>query len=252
MAMALALLVEPAPPPLLVPDRPDLSNGIVIVPPGAAQIEVGVEATVRPRMAPRDAVGPVTSVRVGVADGVEVRVLEGAPLQWLDDDPDPSLGFGVKVRLLENDSGSGLGIQPMLQSRPSVLGARFTLPAIALTLIGSHVFGPLAAVDVNLGGRLDPLRPSVFDLFASASLGLQLHRRVLVFTEVFSAADSGPRLYVGPGCDAGVIVAIASWLSVDAAVRGSDLAEAPELAVMAGLTFGWMGRMGARDRSVAQ
>ena len=250
--MTFALLAEPAPPPLLVPDRPDLSNGIVIVAPGAAQVEVGEEATAWPRVAPRDAVGLVTSVRVGVADGVEVRILEGEPLRWLDDDPDPSLGFGVKVRLLENDSGSGLGIQPMLQSRPNVLGARFTLPAIALTLIGSHVFGPLAAVHVNFGVRVDPLRPSVFDLFGSASLGLQLHRRVLLFTEVFSAANSGPRLHVGPGCDTGVIVAIAPWLSVDAAVRGSDLAEAPELAAMAGLTFGWMGRMGARDRSSAR
>lgn len=219
--------------------------------PGAAQVEVGAEATTWPRVAPRDAVGLVTSVRVGVADGVEVRILEGAPLQWLDDDPDPSLGFGVKVRLLENDSGSGLGIQPMLQSRPSIVGARFTLPAIALTLIGSHVFGPVAAVDVNLGGRFDPLHVSALDLFGSASLGLQLHRRVLLFTEVFSEATSNPRPHLGPGCDAGVIVAIAPWLSVDAAVRGSDLAEAPELAVMAGLTFGWMGRMGARDRSAA-
>lgn len=241
--MCLALLHAADPPPFLVPDRPDVSNGIVIIPTGSAQVELGLEGTGYPKRRPRDALGFTTSARIGISERVEIRLSEGEPLRWLaEGSTEPSMGFGIKTRLFQTASGSGIGLQPMIVSRPYQLGAKHSLPGVALTFIGSHVFGARVAIDVNVGARFDPLRVRAVDFTGSASLGLHLHPRALLFLEAFAFAEDRPDLRIAHGADAGVIVAIAPKVSLDAAVRGADLASAPEVVVVAGLTFGWAGR----------
>jgi hypothetical protein len=236
-----------APPsePLLVPDRPDLSNGTVIVPRGGAQLEFGVEAATFPRERPAEAFALTTSLRIGVAENVELRVAEGAPLRRLTPDDDhPALGFGIKARLLETDAGSTIGLQSMIEARPYLLGAPPSAPTLAVTFIGSHVFGPLAAIDVNVAGRIDPFDARTVSTLAAASVGLQLHRRVLFFAEGFVIAEERPTLLIVPGCDSGLIIGITRWLSADVSVRGADLGVGSQLVVIAGLTAAWL----ARDR----
>lgn len=225
-----------------VPDRPDVTNSASTVPRGAAQVELGVDATTHPRQRPADAFDFTTSLRIGLTEAIELRVAEGTPLRRLAPDADPGIAFGLEARVLTTERGTSFGIQPMLAAHPRVLRAMPAPPSIVLTLIGSQELGSRAGLDINVGARVDPLRPRNVAYLASASLGLQLHPRVIAFTEAFVAGERHGAFELVPGCDAGLIVGVLRPLSVDFAVRVADLGEHSEIVAVVGLTLAWLPR----------
>jgi hypothetical protein len=241
---SVAVAEEPA---RIQTDRPSVSNSTSTIPPGALQIEGGVDYSLTRVSGGPDERQFVLSamLRAGLTDRLEVR-LDGAPwvrLWGAENDTgfgDPTLG--VKYRFLDAQEGSwwpSLGLLPFVK-----------LP-IARAPIGSERvdfgFTALASVDLpwqlgldaNVG--LSAIGQSKRDAFllqevASASLSRQLGARWSTYVEVFysSPAERGAPDIVG--FDAGIQFFAMRRVALDAAAETSLGGSGPGYAVRAGVS----------------
>ena len=241
---SVAVAEEPA---RIQTDRPSVSNSTSTVPPGALQIEGGVDYS-RSRVSG----GPDERqfvlgalLRAGLTDRLEVR-LDGAPLVRLrsaENDTgfgDPTLG--VKYRFLDAREGSwwpSLGLLPFVK-----------LP-IAREPIGSERvdFGLTALASVDLPWQLDldanagliAIGQSNRDAFllqevVSASLSRQIGERWSIFVEVFYASPAERGAHDIVGLDTGIQFFLTPRVALDAAAQTSFGGPGPDYAFRAGVS----------------
>jgi len=241
---SVAVAEEPA---RIQTDRPSVSNSTSTVPPGALQIEGGVDYS-RSRVSG----GPDERqfvlgalLRAGLTDRLEVR-LDGAPLVRLrsaENDTgfgDPTLG--VKYRFLDAREGSwwpSLGLLPFVK-----------LP-IAREPIGSERvdFGLTALASVDLPWQLDldanagliaigQSNPDAFLLqeVVSASLSRQIGERWSIFVEVFYASPAERGAHDIVGLDTGIQFFLTPRVALDAAAQTSFGGPGPDYAFRAGVS----------------
>jgi len=242
--VSVAVAEEPA---RIQTDRPSVSNSTSTVPPGALQIEGGVDYS-RSRVSG----GPDERqfvlgalLRAGLTDRLEVR-LDGAPLVRLrsaENDTgfgDPTLG--VKCRFLDAREGSwwpSLGLLPFVK-----------LP-IAREPIGSERvdFGLTALASVDLPWQLDldanagliAIGQSNRDAFllqevVSASLSRQIGERWSIFVEVFYASPAERGAHDIVGLDTGIQFFLTPRVALDAAAQTSFGGPGPDYAFRAGVS----------------
>ncbi len=241
---SVAVAEEPA---RIQTDRPSVSNSTSTVPPGALQIEGGVDYSLS-----RVSGGPDERqfvlgalLRAGLTDRLEVR-LDGAPLVRLrsaENDTgfgDPTLG--VKYRFLDAREGSwwpSLGLLPFVK-----------LP-IAREPIGSERvdFGLTALASVDLPWQLDldanagliAIGQSNRDAFllqevVSASLSRQIGERWSIFVEVFYASPAERGAHDIVGLDTGIQFFLTPRVALDAAAQTSFGGPGPDYAFRAGVS----------------
>jgi len=228
-------------------DRPGVSNSTSTVPPGALQIEGGVDYS-RSRVSG----GPDerqfvlgAMLRAGLTDRLEVR-LDGAPLVRLrgaENDTgfgDPTLG--VKYRFLDSPEGSwwpSLGLLPFVK-----------LP-VARSPIGSERvdFGLTALASVDLPWQLGleanvglvAIGQSNRDAFllqeaVSAALSRQIGERWSTYVEVFYASPAERGAHDIVGLDAGIQFFLTPRVALDASAETSFGGPGPDYAFRAGVS----------------
>lgn len=201
-------LASPHEPPIYS-DRPDATNGTHIVPTGAWQMEVGLDAELAQRERDASPLAIEGTLRIGVHEHVELRLLEGDLHEWItaatDEDGSfvagtslrattraldevPLLEFSAKVRLTEEDIRRfipSVGIQPLLAFRPPGEAYR-GVPVFGLVFLLSQPFGRHTILDMNAAVRVDGnlSREKIVSGYASGSIGVQAHPRVLFYTEL--------------------------------------------------------------------
>ncbi len=255
--LALAALAAPAAaqapraePPLaapIEPDRPDVANSATTVPPGAVQLETGIEyARTRAGGEPDERrLAAQATLRVGLTDRLEAR-LEGEPLVRLrgpeDDTGHGDLAVGVKYRFLDAADPPwrpALGVLPFVKvpvaGRPIGTGR----PDVGLLGLASLELPWEMALDVNAGLAAVGQRPDGYLLQALAAASLQreiLPRRLQVFAELFYASRDEREGRGQLGADTGLIYRLAPQLALDAAVETSLAGDGPDYALRAGLS----------------
>ena len=228
-------------------DRPSVSNSTNTVPPGAVQIEGGVEYS-------RASVGGGpderrlalgVALRAGLTERLEVR-LEGEPLVRLrgeqDDTGNGDLSLGAKYRLFEAREGSwwpSLGALPFVTLPIAHAPHGSDLPDFGLIGLASFELPWRLSLDVNAGlAAVGQSRPSGYLVqgLASAALARELGERWSTYAEVFyaSAAERGARDVVG--LDAGVQYFLTSRIALDAAVETSLAGPGADYAFRAGVS----------------
>jgi len=245
--LALGASVAAAEEDLISTDRPSVSTSTVTVPPGALQIESGVEYT-RSRLShgqnERQFLVDVL-LRTGITSRLEAR-LDMNPLVWLKD-ADTNIGFGdltlsVKYRVFDSPERSwwpSLGVLP------------FVKPPTARSPIGSERvdFGCTAlatfelpwqlSLDANVGlaglGQ-SPGAAFLLQETVSASLTRQLTDRWAMYGELFYASPSerGSRDVVG--FDTGVQFLVLPRVVLDMAAQVARGTPGPDFAIRAGLS----------------
>jgi hypothetical protein len=228
------------------PDRPDVTNSAKTVPAGGFQLETGLEyghtrlgghGTER-----RFAVQ--TTGRAGLTDRLEARI-EGEPLVRLrNDERETDVGevvLGLKYRFLDAaGSRPALGVLPFVKlplAQPPIGSGR---PDFGLVALASFDLPADVGLDVNAGGvaigQRDP-DGYLAQALASASLSVELGKRIVPFAEVFFASRDERDGRDTVGLAAGVIVRLAKWVAADAAVVTSLLGRAPDWALRGGMTM---------------
>lgn len=234
-------------PDRIQPDRPDAADSTSTVPPGALQIEGGVDYS-RARVGggpdeTRLALGVM--MRAGLTDRLEVR-LDGEPLVRLrgaeDDIGHGDLTLGLKYRFLDAREESWW---------PSLGVLAFVKVPVAGGPIGSQQpdFGLVALAGLDLPWRLDldlnaglvavgQSRADDYLLQAvtAASLSRAFGERWSAFAEIVfaSRAERGGRDTVG--FDTGVVYLLTSRVALDAAVETSLAGPGPDYALRAGVS----------------
>jgi len=241
--VSVAVAEEPA---RIQTDRPSISNSTSTVPPGALQIEGGVEYSLSRVSGPDERQFVLSAMlRAGLTDRLEVR-LDGAPLVRLrgaENDTgfgDPTLG--VKYRFLDAREGSwwpSLGLLPFVKlpiARAPIGSERVDF---GLTGLASVDLPWQLGLDANVG--LSAIGQSKRDAFllqevASASLSRQLGERWSTYVEVFysSPAERGAPDIVG--FDAGIQFFVMRRVALDAAAETSLGGSGPGYAVRAGVS----------------
>ena len=228
-------------------DRPSVSNSASTVPPGALQIEGGVEYSLSRVSGGSDERQFVLSamLRAGLTDRLEVR-LDGAPLvrlRGVENDTgfgDPTLG--VKYRFLDAREGGwwpSLGLLPFVKlpiARAPIGSERVDF---GLTGLASVDLPWQVGLDANAG--LSAIGQSKRDAFllqevASASLSRQLGGRWSTYVEIFysSPAERGAHDIVG--LDAGIQFFLTPRVALDAAAETSFGGPSPDYAFRAGVS----------------
>ena len=249
LALALLLVATVAPvraaQDQVEPDRPDVTNGTKTVPPGAWQIEAGIEysrtseaATATERRFLVDTLG-----RAGVTERLELQV-GWQPLVHLRGDEDDT-GFGdvtlaAKYRFFDGGSAwPALGVRPFVK-----------LPAAAEPIgSGRADFGALAlatfdlpagfGLDVNAGiAAIGQSRPSghLLQALTSASLSAEIGAAT-PFIEFFFASRGERDARDALGAVTGVVYRVTKRLALDAAVQTSLGGVGPDWALRAGVTL---------------
>jgi hypothetical protein len=227
------------------PDRPDVTNGTHIVPPGLVQIEFGGMYT-------RDTPGATGSsspftIRVGLSDWLEARV--GADGLTTESGPDASAtGFGnvqvgAKLRLWAEPGGA-----PVLSILPAInvptadsakgLGSGDADYTVAL-LTGTDI-ARRGHIDVNYGiGAIGAGqgRPHFVQHLISASLSEAVTDRFNPYVEVFwfsrTDIDGTPETAL----DTGVIYELGSRFAIDGGVQVGIGGPAANFGAFAGLSI---------------
>ena len=231
--------------PGIEPDRPDVTNGTHIVPPGLIQIEFGGLYT-RDTPSQTGATSPFT-IRVGLADWIEARM--GADGVTTQNGPDASAtGFGnvqlgAKLRLWAEPGGA-----PVLSILPSVnlptadssrgLGSGDTDFTIAL-LTGTDI-RTRGHIDINYGiGAIGAGqgRPHYLQHLISASLSEAVTDRWNPYVEVFwfsrTDIDGAPETAL----DTGIIYELGSHFALDGGVQFGIGGPASDFGAFGGLSI---------------
>lgn len=241
--------------PQVATDRPDMANSTFTVAPGAWQAELDIDATVYAQQ--RSSSLPVlvpTSLRIGIARRVELRVLDGDPLPLLDERSTDSggLSFGVKVRF--NDAVEGrripsFGVQVYLVRLIAPRPARLRVPAAGGFLIWTQSIAPWLSFDVNLGAEVYPIdddRGVGVTSTGAISTVFPIHERFDPYLELYGMMGqtvAGGRLLAADG---GAIVRLSRRIAVDVGTRVGLVTSNREVGVMAGIT--WLLADGVRWR----
>lgn len=255
VALALAAPVEPP----TFSDRPDATNGTHIVPVGAWQLEIGLDAEVAQRRADSSPLATESTLRVGIHERVELRLLEGDLHEWItaatDEDGSfvsgtslratrralddvPLLEFSAKVRLTNEDIPRyvpSLGIQPLLAFRPPGKAYR-GVPIVGLVFILGQPFGQYTILDLNAAVRVDGnlTGKKIVSGYVSGSIGVQPHHRVLLYAELLGVvAASREEILV---TDGGVLVTVHSRIILDLSGRVTLIGSYRTAGVVAGMT----------------
>lgn len=241
--------------PQVATDRPDMANSTFTVAPGAWQAELDIDATVYARQ--RSDSTPVlvpTSLRIGLARRVELRVLDGDPLPLLDERSTDSGGLSAGVKVRFNDAIEGrripsFGVQVYLVRLIAPRPVRFRLPAAGGFLIWTQPVARWMSFDVNLGAEAYPVddgRGVGVTSSGAISTVFPFHERFDPYLELYGVmgrAVVGGRLL---GADGGAIVRLSRRVAVDVAARVGLITSNREVGVMAGIT--WLLADGVRWR----
>lgn len=244
-ATYLALLAEPDSEelPTVATDRPDATNGTNTVMPGVWKLEAGIDAVPPQRGGDPDTppLGVPMTLRIGVADHIELRLFDGDPLPWLDarGRGGGGVSLGAKVRVLDVVHGRrlpSLGVQPYI-SFPSYHPRSWrdaTLGLIGLwtqPLTAWLAFDANASLEVGVPGGSDATLGSLL----SVSMQVIASHRFIPYAEVYGLVDwLSPRGSV-VAVDAGLVMVAARRLSFDVAGRVDVVAEQPEYGLLAGV-----------------
>jgi len=228
-------------------DRPSVSNSTSTVPPGALQIEGGVDYSVSRVSGGSDErqfqLGAM--LRAGLTDRLEVR-LDGSPLVRLrgaEDDTgsgDPTLS--LKYRFLDVREGSwwpSLGLLPFVKlpiARAPIGSERVDF---GLTALASVDLPWQLGLDANVG--LAAIGRSNGDAFllqelVSAALSRQIGERWSTYVEVFYSSPSERGAHDIVGLDAGIQFFLTPRLALDAAAETSFGGPGPDYAFRAGVS----------------
>jgi Putative MetA-pathway of phenol degradation len=229
-------------------DRPSVSTSTVTVPPGALQIESGVEYS-RSRVSHGQTEQQILTdilLRTGITSRVEVRV-DINPLVWLKAD-DTDVGFGdvtlaVKYRFFDSPDGSwwpALGVLPFVKlptARSPIGSARVD---VGCTALATFDLPWQLSLDVNVGlagigqseGAYFLLRENV-----SASLTRQITDRWAMYGELFYSSPSERHTRDVVGFDTGFQYLILPRVAVDMAFQVARGTPGPDFAIRAGLSM---------------
>lgn len=178
------------PAPQLVTDRPDFTESASAVPPWRVQTELGVELDLAEEG--HALALPALLARVGVVDGVELRVgVPGVVVAWPDGDADASAGeleLGAKW-VWDLGQGAAAGLLPFV--RLPVEGEAYDASGVSLglTFVWSTELSDRLALGGNLGLTVTGLGAEAVDvdheLVASLALGIGLTERLGTFVESY-------------------------------------------------------------------
>ncbi len=245
--LALGASVAAAEENLIPTDRPSVSTSTVTVPPGALQIESGVEYTRSRLSSGQNEQQFLVDVllRTGITSRLEAR-LDMNPLVWLKD-ADTNIGFGdltlsVKYRFFDSPEGSrwpSLGVLPFvkLPTARSPIGSERV--DFGCTALATFELPWQLSLDANVGlGGLGQSQGAAFLLqeTVSASLARQLTDRWAMYGELFYASPSerGSRDVVG--FDTGVQFLVLRRVVLDMAAQVARGTPGPDFAIRAGLS----------------
>ena len=232
---------------LIPTDRPSVSTSTVTVPPGALQIESGVEYT-RSRLSHGQNEQQFlvdVLLRAGITSRLEAR-LDMNPLVWLKD-ADTNIGFGdltlsVKYRFFDSPEGSrwpSLGVLPFvkLPTARSPIGSERV--DFGCTALATFDLPWQLSLDANVGlAGLGQSQGAAFLLqeTVSASLNRQISARWAMYGELFYASPSerGSRDVVG--FDTGVQFLVLPRVVLDMAAQVARGTPGPDFAIRAGLS----------------
>ncbi|MBI4635178.1 MAG: transporter [Candidatus Rokubacteria bacterium] len=229
------------------PDRPDVTNGVKTVPPGAFQIETGAAYSQR-SIAASHAEGRLaveTTLRAGLTERLEMR-LDGEPFVRLrgeeDDTSHGDLTLGLKYRVLDGREGQwfpALGIQPFVKVPIADAPIGSERPDVGLIALASFDLPWELGLDANAGmAAIGQSRPSGYLLQAlvSASLSRPVTTGLTTFAEIFFASrderDSRERV----GLDAGIVWRLERFLAIDAAATTSLAGPVPDFTLRTGVS----------------
>jgi outer membrane putative beta-barrel porin/alpha-amylase len=231
----------------VAPDRPSVTNSAQTVPPGAIQIETGVEYA-RTSQAGAAAERRLTwqgTLRLGLTERLEAR-LEGEPVVRVRGSEDETgagdLVLGLKYRFQDQAEGSrwpSLGLEPFVKvpTAPRPIGSGRT--DFGIVGLASWDLPWNLNLDVNAGlaavGQSQPNGYLIQGL-ASASLGLQITGRLSGYVEVFFASRGERDGRHNLGFDTGLSFLLTRLVALDAAVETSLTGRGPDYAVRAGVS----------------
>lgn len=227
-------------------DRPSVSNSTSTVPPGAFQIESGVEysrTSVGGSPAERQFTLDAT-LRVGLTERIEIS-LDGEPLVRIrgerDDTGNGDLSLEGKYRFFDGRDGSwwpSLGVLPFVKFPIAHAPHGTNLPDFGLIGLASFTLPWRLSLDANAGVGGLGQRPGGFLVqgVASAALARELGEQWSTYVEVFfaSQAERGARDAVG--FDTGVQFFLTSRVALDAAAQTSLAGPGPDYAFRAGVS----------------
>jgi outer membrane putative beta-barrel porin/alpha-amylase len=246
-ALALGASVEGAEDDLIPIDRPSISTSTVTVPPGALQIESGVEYS-RSRVSHGQTEQQLlvdVLLRTGITSRLEVR-LDINPVVWLKDE-DSHVGFGdvalaIKYRFFDSPEGTwwpSLGVLPFvtLPTARSPIGSERV--DIGCTAIATFDLPWRLSLDVNVGlAGIGQSEGAYFRLqeTASAALTRQMTKGFAMYGELFYASPSEPHTRDVVGFDTGFQFLVLPRVVLDMAVQVARGTPGPDFAVRAGLS----------------
>ncbi len=187
----------------VVADRPGFSTGTATVPPGAWQLEMGIQSSYGTRRGDPDSfTAPLLNVRVGIGRATEINVLwDGRTLVDGGEDSVSAPLVGLKRRLVDggpaslsflgylgSESGRAIGLAALLWDRELESG---------LGLFGTV---QVAVTAEDGEGRATVLQPAL-------GLNVPRGRRTSLFVEVYGEAPLDPGGRPSRMMDAGV-----AWL----------------------------------------
>lgn len=229
------------------PDRPGVGTSADPVGRGVLQLETGVDYA-RERRAGEPTqrrTSLATTVRYGIADGVELRI-DGEPivaLRGADDVTDVGdFVLGMKWRLLEGADGE---LRPTVSLFPSVklptapdpIGSE--RPDFALLGLASFNFGRVG-VDLNAGVAAIAQRDSdgyLLQAVLVGSVAADVTDRLKLLAELFYNSPSERDGDDVVGALAGVAYTLTRNLAIDAAVVTTLAGRGPDYRFQAGLTI---------------
>ena len=246
-ALTLGASVAGAEDDLIPTDRPSISTSTVTVPPGALQIESGVEYS-RSRVSHGQTEQQLLTdilLRTGITSRIEAR-LDINPVVWLKDG-DSNVGFGdltlaVKYRFFDSPEGSwwpSLGVLPFvtLPTARSPIGSERV--DIGCTGLATFDLPWQLSLDVNVGlAGIGQSEGAYFLLqeTASAALTRQITDRLAMYGELFYSSPSEPHTRDVVGFDTGVQFLVLPRVVLDMAVQVARGTPGPDFAVRAGLS----------------
>ena len=229
------------------PDRPDLTTSAELVPPGALQIETGLEYE-RARVGGGPTQQQLTTqavLRAGLATVLEVS-LEGEPFVWQRADHDTAgsgdYTLGLKYRLYAPPEGSGgplVAVKPFVKlptARAPIGSERLDAGALLLLSIGLP-WG--LSLDVNAGAAaLGQRRPEGFlpQGIVSASLSWAATERLSTITELFFATKDERDSRANLRTTVALLYKLTPLLALDVGMRTTLVGPGPDWSAFVGFS----------------
>jgi hypothetical protein len=229
------------------PDRPDLTTSAEVVPPGALQIETGIEyarACVGGGPAERQ-LSMQGVLRLGLTPMLEIS-LEGEPFVWLraaeDDHGSGDYTLGLKYRFLApspDGGGPALAVKPFVKlpvAREPIGSERTDFGALLLMTLGLP-WG--MSLDANAGvAAIGQRRPEGFipQGIASASLSWAATERLTTITELYYATKDERGGRDGLLTTVALMYRVTPRLALDAGMRTTLAGQGPDWSAFVGLS----------------